>query len=47
MSALLAHLYIAWIHPFADGNGRTARLLEYLILDSFGNGPSRRGKPDG
>jgi len=30
--ALLAHLYIAWIHPFGDGNGRTARLLEYMLL---------------
>lgn len=36
MSALLAHLYIAWIHPFADGNGRTARLLEYVILARSG-----------
>ncbi|MCE2489247.1 MAG: Fic family protein [Anaerolineae bacterium] len=30
--ALLAHLYIAWIHPFADGNGRTARAIELHIL---------------
>lgn len=30
--ALLAHLYIAWIHPFGDGNGRTARFLEYMLL---------------
>ena len=30
--AVYAHLYIAWIHPFGDGNGRTARLLEFLIL---------------
>jgi Fic family protein len=21
-----------WIHPFADGNGRTARILSYVIL---------------
>lgn len=21
-----------WIHPFADGNGRTARAVSYLIL---------------
>lgn len=39
MSALLAHLYIAWIHPFADGNGRTARLLEYVILARSGMVP--------
>ena len=30
--AVYAHLYIAWLHPFGDGNGRTARLLEFLIL---------------
>lgn len=32
LSALMAHLYIAWIHPFEDGNGRTARLVEYQLL---------------
>ena len=30
--AVLVHLYIAWIHPFGDGNGRTARLLEFMVL---------------
>ncbi|MCY4526724.1 MAG: Fic family protein [Anaerolineaceae bacterium] len=30
--AFLAHLYIAWIHPFADGNGRTARAIELHML---------------
>ena len=39
LSALLAHLYIAWIHPFPDGNGRTARLLEYVILARSGMVP--------
>ncbi len=34
--AVFAHLYIAWIHPFGDGNGRTARLLEFLILARSG-----------
>lgn len=34
--AVIAHLYIAWIHPFADGNGRTARLIEVQILLSSG-----------
>ena len=34
--AILAHLYIAWIHPFGDGNGRTARLMEFKILLSHG-----------
>jgi Fic family protein len=32
IKAILAHLYIAWIHPFGDGNGRTARLMELRIL---------------
>ena len=32
LKAVLAHLYVAWIHPFGDGNGRTARLLEAMIL---------------
>jgi Fic family protein len=32
VKAILAHLYIAWIHPFGDGNGRTARLMEFTIL---------------
>jgi Fic family protein len=36
LKAILAHLYIAWIHPFGDGNGRTARLVEYEILVSDG-----------
>ena len=37
--AMYAHLYIAWIHPFGDGNGRTARLLEFLILARSGLAP--------
>lgn len=32
VKAVVAHLYIAWIHPFGDGNGRTARLMELRIL---------------
>lgn len=36
VKAVLAHLYIAWIHPFGDGNGRTARLVEFAILLSAG-----------
>ena len=31
LRAVLAHLYIAWIHPFGDGNGRTARLVELSL----------------
>jgi Fic family protein len=34
--AILAHLYIAWIHPFGDGNGRTARLVEFQVLIQSG-----------
>lgn len=32
IKATVAHLYIAWIHPFDNGNGRTARLIELQIL---------------
>lgn len=36
LKAVVAHLYLAWIHPFGDGNGRTARLLEFHVLLSAG-----------
>ena len=36
IKAAVAHLYIAWIHPFGDGNGRTARLAELQILLAAG-----------
>jgi len=32
----IAHFYLALIHPFADGNGRTARLVEAAILMESG-----------
>ena len=32
IKAIVAHLYIAWIHPYGDGNGRTARLVEVKTL---------------
>lgn len=32
LKAIIAHIYFVWIHPFGDGNGRTARLIEFLIL---------------
>jgi Fic family protein len=36
LKAVAAHLYLAWIHPFGDGNGRTARLMEHQILLAAG-----------
>jgi len=36
LRAIVAHVYIAWIHPFGDGNGRTARLVEFGILAAAG-----------
>lgn len=36
LKAIIAHLYFVWIHPFGDGNGRTARLIEFQILLSSG-----------
>jgi Fic family protein len=36
LRAILAHLYIAWIYPFGDGNGRTARMLEFALLLAAG-----------
>lgn len=32
IQAIVTHVYIEWIHPFGDGNGRTGRLLEFYIL---------------
>jgi Fic family protein len=34
--AAVAHAWLVKIHPFVDGNGRTARLLMNLILTRFG-----------
>jgi Fic family protein len=36
LKAVVAHVYLAWIHPFGDGNGRTARLAELQILLAAG-----------
>lgn len=36
IKAIVAHLYLVWIHPFGDGNGRTARLLELQLLLAAG-----------
>jgi len=32
LKAIMAHYYLTEIHPFGDGNGRTARALEALVL---------------
>jgi Fic family protein len=32
IKAIFAHIYFVWVHPFRDGNGRTARLVEAYIL---------------
>ena len=34
--AALAHYYLGLIHPFGDGNGRTARYIEAAILNQSG-----------
>jgi len=36
LKAIMAHLYIAWIHPFGDGNGRISRLIEFQLLFQAG-----------
>lgn len=36
--AAMAHKRLVDIHPFVDGNGRTARLLMNLILVNVGYG---------
>jgi len=32
VKAIILHFWFAWIHPFQDGNGRTARTLFYWFL---------------
>lgn len=32
VESIVAHAYIAFIHPFGDGNGRTARMIEFYLL---------------
>lgn len=45
-TALQAHLRLVSIHPFSDGNGRTARLLMNLILMKAGYPPLVIGPDD-
>lgn len=37
IESIVSHVYLEWIHPFGDGNGRTGRLLEFYILLRGGN----------
>lgn len=37
IQAIVSHVFLEWIHPFGDGNGRTGRLLEFYILLRGGN----------
>lgn len=32
VKAIVAHVYFAWIHPYGDGNGRMARLVEFAVM---------------
>ncbi len=36
VALMAAHHRFAWVHPFTDGNGRTARLHTHLGLNSLG-----------
>ena len=36
----MAHLHTARIHPFRDGNGRTSRILQNIILQENGYSPA-------
>lgn len=36
IKACVAHFYFVYIHPFGDGNGRTARALSYMMLIQSG-----------
>jgi Fic family protein len=36
LKAIAVHIYFVLVHPFGDGNGRTARLIEWRTLDHAG-----------
>lgn len=40
VKAVVAHVYFAWIHPYGDGNGRMARLIEQALLLRAGLPPA-------
>lgn len=39
--AAILHFKLTEIHPFADGNGRVARLMAYLVMSALGYMPNR------
>ena len=39
VQSALAHFDLVWVHPFSDGNGRTARLLSSYLLMRAGYPP--------
>ena len=36
VGAVCSHHRLAWVHPFVDGNGRTARLHTHLVFHAMG-----------
>ncbi len=39
-SIAAAHHHLMWVHPFADGNGRMARLMSHAMFHRLFGGPS-------
>ncbi|MFC1650029.1 Fic family protein [Candidatus Latescibacterota bacterium] len=39
LKAIIANLYLTWIHPYAKGNARTTSLVEFMLLVDAGLPP--------